>query len=287
MGYEREPVNCERIIHHSGSCFVWKWQSKRNQNIIMFTKMCLFKNWKLGKIKVILDLEKCQHRLQTSPNNWKRRGGKDMEMGPVPPETDSSPFRIFQWLLQPSTSISCALGSSICWVLNNGKMQVSNLLRYFRPKKETRVMTMIWIFLQFLVERCKTQIFKGVWNDGSASGNHVTLVSGLRSLALASWRSLKIENSHPDASEAADAPQASDCICGQKMFVHGSLSPPLIEELSGTNVLSQAALASAFFPYKCFMVARSNSLTLHSLNTEKKEHRHKFIWRVYLQLGAS
>ena len=250
--------------------------------------MCLFKNWKLGKLKVIQDLEKCQHRLQTSPNNWKRRGGKDMEVqGPVPPETNSSPFRIFQWLLQPSTSISCALGSSICRVPNNGKMQVSNLLKYFRPKKETRVMTMIWILLQFLVERCKTQIFKGVWNDGSASGNHVTLVSGLRSLALASWRSLKIENSHPDASEAADAPQASDCICGQKKFVHGSLSPFDWRVEWRYNVLSQAALASAFFPYKCFMVAKSNNLTLHCLNTENKEHRQKFIWRVYLQLGAS
>ena len=96
---------------------------------------------------------------------------------------------------------------------------------------------MIWILLQFLVERCDKQIFKVVWNDGSASGNHVTLVSGLRSLALVSWRSLKIENSHPDASEAADAPEASDCTCGQKISLL-SLSmvpyPPLIEELSGT-----------------------------------------------------
>ena len=83
-------------------------------------------------------------------------------------------------------------------------------------------MTMIWIFLQFLVERCKTQIFKGVWNDGSASGNHVTLVSGLRSLALVSWRSLKTGNSHPDASEAADAPRSKNIII---IFVHGSVSP--------------------------------------------------------------
>ena len=75
---------------------------------------------------------------------------------------------------------------------------------------------------------------------------------------------------------------------------------PPREELSGTNVLSQAALASAFFLYKCFMVARSNNLcslgprhiqhsrcnTLHSLNTENKEHWHEFIWRVYLQRWA-
>ena len=63
----------------------------------------------------------------------------------------------------------------------------------------------------------------------------------------------------------------------------GSLSPP--EELSGTNVLSQAARASASFPHKWFILATSNNLcslgpthiqhhsrcnTLHSLNTENK-----------------
>ena len=65
-------------------------------------------------------------------------------------------------------------------------------------------MTMIWIPLQFLLESCKTQMLEGVWDDGSASGNRVTLVSGLRSLALVTWRSLKIEHPHCDASEAAD-----------------------------------------------------------------------------------
>jgi len=192
------------------------------------SKNVFIQNWKLRKIKHIQIFEKlCQHRPQTSPNNWKHRGGKGVEIqGPVPPETDSSPFRIFQWLLQPSTSISCVLGSSICWFFNDGKMQVSNLLWDSSDQKKIRVMTMIWILLLFLVERCETQIFKVVWNDGSASGNHVTLVSGLRSLALVSWRSLKIENSHPDASEAADAPQASDCTCGQKISLL-SLSSPL------------------------------------------------------------
>ena len=52
MGDEREPVNCERIIHHSGSFFVWKWRSKRNQNIIMFPKMCLFKTENSGKYNI-------------------------------------------------------------------------------------------------------------------------------------------------------------------------------------------------------------------------------------------
>jgi len=39
------------------------------------------------------------------------------------------------------------------------------------------VMTMIWIPLQCLVEKCKTEIFQSVWNYGSASGNHVTVGS--------------------------------------------------------------------------------------------------------------
>ena len=61
---------------------------------------------------------------------------------------------------------------------------------------ETRAIIMIWLPLRFLLEKCKTQILTNVWNDGSASGNHVTLVSGLRSLPLVTWRSLKIEYSH-------------------------------------------------------------------------------------------
>ena len=77
----------------------------------------------------------------------------------------------------------------------------------------------------------------------------MTLVSGLRSLALVTWQSVKIENSHRDASGAADAPLASDCTCGQKISskYYSTVPYPPLEELSGTNVLSQAALASAFF----------------------------------------
>ena len=51
------------------------------------------------------------------------------------------------------------------------------------------------------------------------------------------------------------------------------------------------------FLYKCSILARTNNFyfleprhiqhsrcnTLHSLDTENKQHRHKFIWRVYLQ----
>ena len=43
MGDEREPVNGESPIHQIGSCFVWKWRPKRNQNIIIFPKKCVYK----------------------------------------------------------------------------------------------------------------------------------------------------------------------------------------------------------------------------------------------------
>ena len=67
MGDEREPVNYERPIRQSGSCFVWKWRSKKNQNIIIFPKRCLFKTETLGKITNIQFLDKlCRRRPQTN-----------------------------------------------------------------------------------------------------------------------------------------------------------------------------------------------------------------------------
>ena len=62
MGDEREPVNYERPVHQSGSCFVWKWRSKKHQNIIIFPKICSFKTEKFGKIKFY------QHRPQIAWN---------------------------------------------------------------------------------------------------------------------------------------------------------------------------------------------------------------------------
>ena len=142
---------------------------------------------KLGTIKNVQVFETlCRHRPQVSPNNWKHHREKDVEIqGPVPPETDSSPFRIFEWLLQASTSVS-----SVQSVDSSG--QKRNLIR---------------LHLQFLVEKCKKQIFKNVWIDGSASGDWRPCDTGLRSLALVSWRGLRIAHSHREASEAADTLQ--------------------------------------------------------------------------------
>ena len=52
MGDEREPVNGESPIHQIGSCFVWKWRPKRNQNIIIFPKKCVYKLKKIYLYKL-------------------------------------------------------------------------------------------------------------------------------------------------------------------------------------------------------------------------------------------
>ena len=104
-------MNYERPVHQNGSCFVWKWWSGKNQNIIMFPKMGVFKTDKLGKIKNIQVFEiLCLHRPEASPNNWKHRNGKDMEIqGPVRREVSTCHH---SELFQPPTSISCVLESS-------------------------------------------------------------------------------------------------------------------------------------------------------------------------------
>ena len=140
----------------------------------MFPKMGLFKTEKLGKIKNIQVFEiLCLDRPEASPNNWKHRSGKDTEIqGPVRRETDLSPFRVV-----PAIDLNQLCTGVFLLLSSHGKIQISNLLRLFGPKKETRVMIMLWLPPQFSVERRKPQIFENDWNDCSASGNHVTLVS--------------------------------------------------------------------------------------------------------------
>ena len=115
MGDETEPVNCERIIHQSGSCFVWNWRPKRNQNIIIFPKTCVYKT-RTTRYKNIYRLLKNYAGIHPKHPQTigVHRGGKDMEdPGPCTSRerlVTASPFRICQWLLQPSTSISGVLG---------------------------------------------------------------------------------------------------------------------------------------------------------------------------------
>ena len=147
-------------------------------------------------------------------------------------------------LFQPSTSISCVLESSFCWVLTE-KFKYPICWDCSGPKKETRVMIMLWLPPQFPVERRKPQIFKNDWNDCSASGNHVTLVSvrwpwlhASRCLR-GSWHSSGLENLLRHYLWLRMRSKNLIEIC-----VSGSLFAP---PKSGTNVLSQAGLASASF----------------------------------------
>ena len=150
-------LHYERPVHQNGSCFVWKWWSGKNQNIIMFPKMGLFKTEKLGKIRNIQVFEiLCLDRPEASPNNWKHRSGKDTEIqGPVRRETDLSPFRVV-----PAIDLNQLCTGVFLLLSSHGKIQISNLLRLFGPKKETRVMIMLWLPPQFSVERRKPQIFE-------------------------------------------------------------------------------------------------------------------------------
>ena len=111
----RRNLNCERIIHQSGSCFVWNWRPKRNQNIIIFPKTCVYKT-RTTRYKNIYRLLKNYAGIHPKHPQTigVHRGGKDMEdPGPCTSRerlVTASPFRICQWLLQPSTSISGVLG---------------------------------------------------------------------------------------------------------------------------------------------------------------------------------
>ena len=64
-----EGTNGESPIHQIGNCFVWKWRPKRNQNIIIFPKKCVYKlkKYKLGKKEQVFE-KLCRHRPQTYPN---------------------------------------------------------------------------------------------------------------------------------------------------------------------------------------------------------------------------
>ena len=85
---------------------------RRIKTSTYFQKCVSSKRKKSGRSQNIKVFEKlCRHRpqtyFQTSRNNWKHPSATDMEIqGPVPRETGSSPFRVFQWFLRPSTSIS-------------------------------------------------------------------------------------------------------------------------------------------------------------------------------------
>ena len=134
----------------------------------MSPKMRFFKTENSGKLKIYKFLKNYAGIDPKHPQTLEAPEN-DMEIqGPVPREAESSTFRIFQWLLQPSTSISCVLEFSICWILNDGKIQVSNLL-FSGQKKSGYLCNFSWKGVKHKSSKA--------YEIGSASGNHVPLVS--------------------------------------------------------------------------------------------------------------
>ena len=86
----------------------------------------------------------CLHRPEASPNNWKHRNGKDMEIqGPVRRETDLSPFRVV-----PAINLNQLCTGIFLLLSSEGKIQISNLLRLFEPKKRNKSVIMMLFLLQ-------------------------------------------------------------------------------------------------------------------------------------------
>ena len=183
-------------------------------------KNVFIQNCKLGKIKNAQVFETlCRHRPQTSPNNWKHHREKDMEIqGPC-----TSRDRLVTIPNLPMVAPVIDLSQfSMTWSTNfqfvDSSGQKGNLIR---------------LHLQFLVEKCNTQIFKNVWIDGSASGDWRPCDAGLRSLALVAWRGLRIAHSHREASEAADTLQDWKTSCGTTSnCTYGPWSQALMFRLS-------------------------------------------------------
>ena len=222
--------------------------------------MCLFKNWKLGKIKVIQVFENlCWHRPQISPNNWKHAGERRMWRSRalyVQRQTrhhsestngcsSHRPQSVVHWdrpFVEFSMTEKCKF--PICWNSSDQK---------------TKLVLWSWsgYLLQFLVERCTItnlprclKLWLSIWQpcDTGLRPPFVGLgfMAKLENWKLPSW--CFRGSWRPSALWLHMRSKKNNII-----FVHGSLSPPLIEELSGTNVLSQAALASAFFLYALWL----------------------------------
>ena len=153
MRDETEPVNCERIIHQSGSCFVWNWRPKRNQNIIIFPKTCVHKirttRYKSKNIYRLLKNYAGIHPKHPQTIGEATGGGKDME----------------EWRIQ---------GPSPQWALQT--IDLSQLCT--RDLPITPVMIMIWQNVQKSLQMSDGWMASRIWLP------HVTLVDlrGLRSL---------------------------------------------------------------------------------------------------------
>ena len=138
-------------LRQSGSCFVWKWRSKKNQNIVIFPKMCLFKTEKLRKIDNIQVIEKLlRNRPQTYPNIPKQLVAPGRE-GFGDPGPCTSRERLVTILNLPMAVPAIDL-NQLCTGIVHLLSEFSMTEKHKSPvcwdssgKKETRVMIMIWI----------------------------------------------------------------------------------------------------------------------------------------------
>ena len=138
-------------LRQSGSCFVWKWRSKKNQNIVIFPKMCLFKTEKLRKIDNIQVIEKLlRNRPQTYPNIPKQlvAPGREGFGDPGPCTSREGLVTILNLpMAVPAIDLN-QLCTGIVHLLSEFSMtekHKSLVCWDSSGKKETRVMIMIWI----------------------------------------------------------------------------------------------------------------------------------------------
>ena len=206
----------------------------------------------------------CWHRSQISPNKWKHPREGYGDPGPC-----TSRDRLVTIpnlpILQPSTSISCVLASSICWVLNDKKNARFQYVETVPTKKrnwcydhdlDTSAISCGKVYNTNL-PRC-LKLWLSIWQPCD-TGLRPPFV-GLGFMAYPeNWKLL------------------SWCFRGSwrpsGLWLHMRSKNLIIifAQVHGTNVLSQAALANAFFLYKCFMAPRSNNL--YSLEPKHIQHK--------------
>ena len=155
-------MNGESPIHQIGSCFVWKWRPKKIKTSSYFQKnvysklktqenkkyTCFLKNYAGIDSKHTIGSTR-ERRIWRSRALHLQRENRH-HSGSSNGCSSHRPQSVVYWdlpLAEFSMTEKCK--SPLCEDSSG-------------QKKETRVMTMIWILLQFLVERCKTQIFQGV-----------------------------------------------------------------------------------------------------------------------------
>ena len=159
------------------------------------------KKIELGKKEQVFE-KLCGHRPQTYPNIPKQLVAPGRE-GCGDPRPCTSRERLVTIPNVPMVAPGVFYLSGSQW-RQNANLQ---LVEIVQAKKKLVLWPWSGYLCNFSWKAVKSQMLEGIWDDGSASGNCVTLVSGLRSMALVTWRSLKIEKPHCDASEAADTCQ--------------------------------------------------------------------------------